>query len=130
MTIPNKDEQVLQHIVRYCNQVELTILKLKIDKSAFEKNFLFQNAISMPILQVGELVKKLSDDFRRENSAVPWRAISGMRDHLAHNYIEMDINVAWETVCDDIPLLKKYCEQILTKRGVPIPEPEELDMTP
>ena len=128
MTMPSKDEQVLQHIIRYCNQVEITIVKFEIDKSTFKTNFLFRNAISMPILQIGELVKKLSDDFRLENASVPWRAIAGMRDHLAHNYVEMDIDVAWEAVCDDIPQLKEYCRKILAARGVPIPEPEKLDM--
>jgi len=40
---------------------------------------------------------------------VPWRAIIGMRNHLAHGYFEVDADVVYEAVKTDIPPL---CEAI------------------
>ena len=53
-----KDEQILQHIIKYCNQIDTTVKELNVTKNKFEENFIFQNALSMPILQIGELVKR------------------------------------------------------------------------
>jgi uncharacterized protein with HEPN domain len=39
----------------------------------------------MPILQIGELAKNLSDEFRETNNDIPWKAIMGMRDIFAHH---------------------------------------------
>lgn len=126
MKEPNKDEQVLQHIVRYCNQVETTVKHFCIERAEFEDNFVYQNALSMPILQIGELVKKLSPEFRQVHLEIPWRAIAGMRDHLAHDYAEMDVDVAWEAITEEIPELREYCKRILEKCDIPIPKPERL----
>ncbi|MCM1356259.1 MAG: DUF86 domain-containing protein [Staphylococcus sp.] len=37
--------------------------------------------------------------------SVPWRAIVGMRNHIAHGYFELDADVVFETVKNDIPPL-------------------------
>lgn len=58
----------------------------------------------MCILQIGELVGKLSDEFKAENNAMPWREIKAMRNIAAHNYGEIDI-----------PELKDYCIKCLSK---------------
>lgn len=44
---------------------------------------------------------------------MPWRDIKSMRNIAAHNYGELDIEVLWETVTNDIPELKAYCEDII-----------------
>lgn len=128
MGIPNKDEQVIQHIIKYCNQIETTIEAYSVSKDEFENNFVMQNALSMPILQIGELVKKLSKEFRAENPHIPWRAIAGMRDRLTHDYIEMDTEVAWEVVSEDIGELNRNCHVILNKRNIPAPKPEKINI--
>ena len=58
MAISNKDGQILQHVVRYCNQIDTTKKFFNLDKADFENNFFMQNALVMPIAQIGELVKK------------------------------------------------------------------------
>ena len=63
----------------------------------------------MCILQIGELVEKLSDDFRSKNSKMPWRDIKAMRNITAHNYGE----ILWGTATSDIPLLKDYCQSFI-----------------
>lgn len=123
---PSKDEQVLQHIVRYCNQIETTITVYKVTKMKFNNNFVLQNAISMPLLQIGELVKKLSTEFRETNKVIPWKAWAGIRDRFAHNYDNMDKEVVWNTASNDIPELNNYCKSILINNAIPLPDKEKL----
>jgi uncharacterized protein with HEPN domain len=42
---------------------------------------------------------------------VPWRSIRGMRNVLAHAYFEVDLNLLWKAVQEDIPVLIKTLEQ-------------------
>ena len=44
-----------------------------------------------------------------------WRAIKNMRNMFAHDYNSMDIELIWETVVEDIPELKAFCEECVRK---------------
>ena len=48
---------------------------------------------------------------------MPWKDIRSIRNIAAHNYGELDNEVLWETVTDDIPKLKDYCENILSENN-------------
>lgn len=76
--------------------------------------FIYRNAITMPILQIGELVKNLSDEFRTDNN-IPWKLLARTRDFYAHNYGALDYDVTWDTSQNDIPKLKEELEDILLK---------------
>lgn len=67
----------------------------------------------MCILQIGELVGKIDSEFKQEYDAVPWKQIKTMRNIYAHNYSNVDYDMAWNTIEVDIPELRKYCVNIL-----------------
>jgi uncharacterized protein with HEPN domain len=70
-----------------------------------------QQAVIMNLIIIGEAASKLMDlhaDFIQQNPEVPWRAMRGMRNRVAHGYFDVDINVVWNTVQQDLqPLLDK-----------------------
>ena len=68
----------------------------------------------MPILQIGELAKHLSNDFINAHSNIPWRAIKGMRDFFAHQYHSMDKEIIWNVAIEKIPDLKTQCQKFLS----------------
>ncbi len=39
------------------------------------------------------------------HSTVPWAAMRGMRNRIAHGYFDIDMNIVWETVQRDLPAL-------------------------
>lgn len=55
-----------------------------------EKSFLSENmrqdAVIRQLEIIGEASRLLSDEIKEANSGVPWRDISGMRNHLIHRY--------------------------------------------
>lgn len=58
-----RDKTILEHIIRYCDEVEETVRQFSGEKDTFEENFIFRNAVSMPIMQIGELATRLSESF-------------------------------------------------------------------
>lgn len=122
MKVNDRDGQILQHIVVYCDEVNNTIKRFGKSKRSFETDYIYRNAVSMPILQIGELAKRLSDDFLKESTDIPWRAIKDMRNMFAHEYHSMNIDKIWETATEDIPILNKKCKQILKENKIDIPK--------
>lgn len=72
-----------------------------------------QFAMALSILRIGELVKNLTAEFRKNNPQVKWKAIAGFRDIIAHKYEAVDMNEVYNTVKKDFPELKMQIEKIL-----------------
>ena len=69
----------------------------------------------MTVINIGELVKILSDDYRSSNNHVPWKLIAGFRDIAAHKYGSLRMKDVYTTVMDDFPILKENINEILLK---------------
>lgn len=113
MKLPERNISILEHIVSYCDQIEQTIIRFGNDYALFSTDPIYRNATALCILQIGELVGKLTDEFRAQHPAVPLRQIRGMRNIVAHSYGSVDSVTTWEIITDDIPDLKKYCLLII-----------------
>ena len=67
----------------------------------------------MCIIQIGELVNRLSDEFTEEHPEIPWHAMKAMRNLHAHDYERVDLQIVWNTLVEEIPVLQKQLESIL-----------------
>ena len=65
----------------------------------------FQDAIIHRLLIIGEASKRVSEITRQTLTAIPWAAISGMRNRLVHEYDEIDLDVVWDTAVNGLPTL-------------------------
>ena len=109
-----RDHLILQKIVLYCQRIADNLSRYNHDFSAFEQDYLFQDACCMCVVQIGELVSQLSDETKAQNKAIPWRIIKDTRNFYVHAYGAIDIPSVWDTLENDIPALKTACEEILT----------------
>jgi uncharacterized protein with HEPN domain len=115
MEASERDQLIMNKIMRYCDEIAQTHKSFGTKKELFfdkENGFIYRNSISMPTLQIGELVKNLSDEFKTEHVGVPWRDIGRMRDLFAHRYGTIDYEMTWNTSVEDVADLKKYIEKI------------------
>lgn len=108
----DRDCSILEHIVSYCEQIEETVQRFGDDYAIFAADTIYRNAAALCILQIGELVGKLSDTFRAEHSSIPWRQIKAMRNIVVHDYGSVDAETTWEIIKDDIPKLRAYCRSV------------------
>ncbi len=103
----------------YCEQILDSVEKIRrfvddIDKDAFLKDQKTQSAVIMQLALIGELAKRVSDE-TKSSVNIPWKEIAGFRDRAIHDYYQIDLQIAWDTISLDLaPLavaLKKYIEK-------------------
>ena len=80
---------------------------------AFCSNEMLCRAICMTVINIGELVKNLTEGFRSAHRQIPWKAIAGFRDIAAHKYQTLRMEDVYETVISDFPELYRQIESIL-----------------
>jgi uncharacterized protein with HEPN domain len=72
-----------------------------------------KRAVSMTVINIGELIKNVTDETRSAYPNVPWKAIAGMRDIAAHKYQTLRMEDVYNTTMEDFPDLLKQLEDIL-----------------
>lgn len=71
-----------------------------------------QDSVIRRIEIIGEAAGRVSSAFREENSEIPWSEIRGMRNRMIHVYDDIDMDIVWETVQQDLPLLISRLEKL------------------
>ena len=62
---------------------------------------------------VGEAAKGTSEKTKARAAGIPWKAIAGTRDRLAHRYFEVDLDIVWEIIRSDLPPVIAALKMIL-----------------
>lgn len=89
----NRTDVILEHILKDCLDIQEFISGLTED--VFQQNKLVRNAVGMSLINIGELVKALPQEYRDAHPELPWRNIAGMRDLVAHKYHTLDMVAVW-----------------------------------
>lgn len=86
-----------------------------IDRGEFEDNELVQNAVMRPLEIIGEAAAKISKEFRKAHSEIPWREMVGLRNRLVHEYFRIDFGAVWDTIHKDLPKLIEIVEPLVPR---------------
>lgn len=77
-----------------------------VDFESFQANEEKVFAVIRALEIIGEAGKKIPTSVRKRYPEVPWAAMAGMRDKLAHDYFGVNLRRLWETVQNDLPPLR------------------------
>ena len=110
-----KDRRTIKIIINYCNRMEDYTNRFDNDKATYLSDKLYQDACALVIIQIGEFVGRLSDEFRENHNKINWQEIIGMRNIFAHNYEDVIDDIVWDVIQEDIPKLKNYLESLLNE---------------
>ena len=72
-------------------------------------------AVSMTLINIGELVKNLTPELKETHPEIPWRAISGMRDITAHKYQTLRKEDVYSTCVYDLPVFEGQLKTLADK---------------
>jgi len=79
----------------------------------FNNDYRNFDATMMNFVVIGEMVDKLSDDFKMEHYKIDWIKIKGFRNIVAHDYFGIDAEEVWQIINGKIPKLKADIQKLL-----------------
>ena len=107
----HRDKIILQKI---CSEIEIIfdfLGDMKLEEFLSDEKT--KRAIGMTVINVGELVKNLSQEFRQEYSKISWKNAARFRDVVAHKYETLKFEDVYKTITEDFPEFKLQIEKIL-----------------
>lgn len=107
----HRDEVILRKVLSEVRIAAEMLGNSQLD--TFLANEMLRRAVCMTVINIGELVKNLSEECRLSNPQVVWKAIAGFRDIAAHKYQTLKMEDVYETVVTDFPDLEQKIKQIL-----------------
>ena len=71
----------------------------------------------MLIEAIGEGFKRIDERTNQmllpSRPEIPWKAVKGMRDHIAHGYFDINNELVWDVVKNDLPDLRDAVDYFL-----------------
>ena len=74
----------------------------------FDNNELLRLSLTHLLQIIGEAARRVSPDFRENYPTIPWQAVVGMRSKVVHDYLNIDEDIVWNTVKNDLPFFITY----------------------
>ncbi|GIV99334.1 DUF86 domain-containing protein [Roseiflexus sp.] len=107
-----KDDRVrLQHMLDAAREaVEFVRLARRQDLDHDRKLTL---ALVKDIEIIGEAAYQISEATRQQLPQIPWDDIVGMRHRLVHAYFDINLDILWNTLQEDLPSLITILQPVL-----------------
>jgi uncharacterized protein with HEPN domain len=74
-------------------------------RTELDEDHMLLFALVRAIEILGEAASRISTEVREAHPDVPWSAIIGMRNRLIHAYFDINTEIIWQTVTQEIPAL-------------------------
>ncbi|MGG6270755.1 HepT-like ribonuclease domain-containing protein [Leptolyngbya sp. AN03gr2] len=81
-------------------------------KVAFLADAKTQDAVIRNLEIIGESTQRLPDEWKVAHPEIEWRRIVDFRNFLAHQYLDVDLDIVWNVVENYLPELKTVIELI------------------
>lgn len=62
---------------------------------------------------IGEAASRITRERQEELSQIPWSQVIGMRNRLIHGYFDIQFDIVWDTVTQNLPSLLAELEEII-----------------
>ena len=101
--MPNPDAIRLRHM----RDAAVTGLEMAAGRtrSELDENMMLRMALTRCLEVLGEAASKVTPVTREQLPSVPFGKIVSMRNRLIHAYFDVDLNIVWTTVVEDLPAL-------------------------
>lgn len=106
------DEVCLRHILDAAR--EAIVFCRGRSRADLDKDRMLNLSLVRLLEIIGEAARGISQEFRSAHPGIVWKKMVGMRDRLIHGYFDVNLDVVWETVTQDLPPLIAQLEELLT----------------
>ncbi|MCF6352459.1 MAG: DUF86 domain-containing protein [Cyclobacteriaceae bacterium] len=70
------------------------------------------DSVIIKLMNIGESAKNLSNDLKDKNPEIDWNGMYNLRNIISHAYHNLDVDIVWDIVKNELPINKKQIEKI------------------
>lgn len=101
----SRDKSRLEHILQAIERI------MRYTKGKTFEDFIADDMMYYAVVKnieiLGEASNMLTEEFRNGHPQTPWKQVSGMRNYIVHEYFQVDNNVVWDVITNDLPILEQ-----------------------
>jgi uncharacterized protein with HEPN domain len=105
----------VEDMIGFCERIRDYTAGL--DKAAFVASPMSYDATLRNLELIGEAATRIPETVHDAHPEIPWRAIVGTRNRLAHAYLHIDDDVIWTLIVDAVPELLAALRMLLETAG-------------
>ena len=108
-----KDQKApLKHIL---DEIDFILKYTKdINFDSLTKNEVLERAIVRSLEIIGEAVKQIDEDIKKQYTDIDWKKIAGFRDILIHRYFSIEWDIVWDVIKNKIPELRDKLRNLIS----------------
>ncbi len=91
----------LESICTYCERITHAVHRFG-SKDVFLVDYAYQATCAFSLQQIGEIVKTNESWLRSKSPDFYWKGYTRFRDFVAHNYQNVDYDLLWAAVQNDV----------------------------
>ena len=107
--LDERQDGLLRDMLDSARQIQAYLRGMTLE--TFSGNVEKQDAVLRRFEIVGEAASRVTQETQEQFPTLPFRSMRGMRNIIAHDYGEVDLDQVWETASTDIPPLITTLEQ-------------------
>ena len=108
----HKDKNNLLGILESVEKIKIFTAEFN-NPSDFFNDIAKFDAVLMNFIVIGEMVDRVSLEFKENNQQIDWFKIKGFRNIIAHDYFGVDAEEVWQISKNDIPKLEIDIKKLL-----------------
>jgi uncharacterized protein with HEPN domain len=112
---PKECRDYLTDILAAADEVSRFVAGVDFDQFCADRKTVY--AVIHAIEIMGEAVRSIPPDIRKQYPNIPWRDMAGMRDRLIHGYRDINLKIVWNTVTEDLPAIVPKLREMLDELG-------------
>ena len=106
-----RDEARLEHMMR-------AVVRIRAQLDGLERTMLAEGddrteLIIYNMQVLGEAANNVSEEMCAKHPEIDFKGWASMRHRLVHDYANIDLNIVWNAVCDDLPKLEKALRPVV-----------------
>jgi len=106
------DKQLIEHIEKHFEELKEELLSINDSLDIFQSNYIYNKAIKMDLLQIGENVNSLSADTIELLNKNDVKGIIDIRNFIVHGYVVVKDKIIWEAIHNDLPRMIKKLKEV------------------
>lgn len=113
--LQSKDLVRLRHMRDYSREA-LELIEGK-GREHLDSERLLGLALVRLLEMIGEAANRVSPEYQSLHPSIPWSQIISLRNRLIHGYDAVDMDILWQILKHDLPILIEELDRILSREA-------------